>query len=178
MYGGHPCWRTVYREFELDGDVDGPLVQLAGVSAARNDLAGSNLVPATRGSVIGLADFVGDNSYALIGEDRKGLRRPEWGFEGVTVTVYGPGSSVVGSATTDAQGGWRVAHSLPAGTPLLVEYSGWPSWMASGPTGSENATSVVRTTVGPADNCAMDFTVPTPPITALAIPALRLPVCG
>ena len=161
--GGTDIGGVVFREFEMNGDADGATTLVSGLSQERDDLANPDLLPTFFGTTVGISTFVGGNDYAEVGEDRHAIRRDEWGFAGVTVTLYGPGSTLLGSTTTDSQGAWSLAHGQAAGTPLLVEFSGWPAWMDSGPKGLDNETSVQRLTVtGTAGDCATNFTVANP----------------
>ncbi len=161
---------TVYREVEMNGDADGSLHMTFANSPLQSSFSGSN------GSVESQAprieDFTGDNPYSWVGKDRLPLRRAETGQPGVTVAVYGDGGALLGTTTTDSEGHWRLTPSGGlAGTPVIVEFSGWPSHMASGPAGRNNGSSVVATTLG---SCAVDFTVGNPGDHCSETPALAL----
>ncbi|CAN5414966.1 hypothetical protein BH09ACT4_BH09ACT4_11040 [soil metagenome] len=71
-------------------------------------------------------------------------------LKGVTATVYNGAGSAVGSAVTSATGVYdiTVAPVLADGTPLRIEFSGYPTGFVDSVNGTANGTSVQFTSVG------------------------------
>ena len=69
---------------------------------------------------------------------------------GVTATAYNGAGSSVGSAVTTAAGTYdiTIAPVLSDGTPLRIEFTGYPAGFVDSFNGTSNATSVQFTTVG------------------------------
>ncbi len=69
---------------------------------------------------------------------------------GVTATAYNAAGTAVGSAVSAASGQYdiTVTPALPDGTPLRIEFSGYPAGFLESFNGTANATSVQFTTVG------------------------------
>ncbi|WP_309710635.1 hypothetical protein, partial [Pseudolysinimonas sp.] len=69
---------------------------------------------------------------------------------GVTVTAYNGAGTAVGSAVTTAAGIYdiTIAPALPDGTPLRIEFTGYPAGFVDSFNGTANATSVQFRTVG------------------------------
>ncbi len=168
------------REFELDGSFDN--------SAANHDFSGNpSPVPgdfpdppphglctdAMGSNSICIEAFTGGNSYTDVGRDTIPKRSPEWGLGGHTVEIFAAGNVSLGTTMTNpADGTWSFTHAaLSAGDPVTVEYLAGPSYFHSGPSGSDNRTSVVHTTVG---DCSVDFTVANPADHCSADPDLGL----
>ena len=148
----------VTREMLFDGVANGAV----GMTFTNSALLTSFGVPNYGGHVSPAADpWVGGFPYSGVGAERKPLRTDEVGLGGVSVTVYGDGNAVLGTTTTDSLGRWSITPSGgPAvGTPVLVEWSGWPSWMSPGPHGADNEGAVRVADVG---ECDVDFTVGNP----------------
>ena len=79
-------------------------------------------------------------------------------FSGLGVTVYNEDGSVIGTATSDANGAWSVDVASAIGTNVLVEFD-VPDGFESGRTGANNETSVRVVNLG-AQN--VDFTIGIP----------------
>jgi uncharacterized repeat protein (TIGR01451 family) len=81
--------------------------------------------------------------------DASGSRGPrEPGVPGITVTAYAANGSVITSVTSTASGQYTLA-GLPEGVEVRVEFTGLPTYLRSGPAGSQNPTSVAFVTCAP-----------------------------
>ncbi len=83
----------------------------------------------------------------------------EPGEAGITVTAYDDIGTVVGTSVTDASGAYDLDLSVPAGTPIRIEFTWTQAWLSSGPNGPDNASSVQFTESG---NCNVNFGVMNP----------------
>jgi hypothetical protein len=72
------------------------------------------------------------------------------GLAGVTATVYNGAGTAVGSAVTGSTGTYdiTVTPAVADGTPLRIEFSGYPSGFIDSFAGTANSTAVQFTTVG------------------------------
>lgn len=137
---------TVYREFNIDGSLDGAVTDT------------------TRhwdGSVRPFADPVSDVNTYWVGANNRPIasRYAEQGMDGVMVNVYGEDGALLGSTTTGsggvATGEWLVDVGVNAPVSVLVEFM-LPAGFSSGPNGNNNNTSITTAVVG---ECTVDFTL-------------------
>ncbi|MBI4515990.1 MAG: hypothetical protein HY699_09280, partial [Deltaproteobacteria bacterium] len=110
------------------------------------------------------------SGYVYRDFDADGVRDGlEPGVLGVTVTAYDAANNVITSATTASNGGYTLTGV--SGT-ARIEFSGWPSYLAPGPNGVSNGTSVQFVT---SPSCNVGFGLVEPGEYCQANPTLAVP---
>ncbi|MBX7144053.1 MAG: hypothetical protein K1X79_06355 [Oligoflexia bacterium] len=96
----------------------------------------------------------------------------EPGQIGIRVTAYDANNAVLGTSLTDINGTYRIDLSSAAQS-IRVQFSELPSFVRSGPAGSQSSTSVTFASAG---SCSINFGVSNPQQYCQEAPHFALPV--